>query len=314
MKLKFLLLVITALFCLNNADAQTHKIGQANYNCKLNKKGWFFNSEKLSCPACEATEKKEQTAKAAEDKRRNDAVKAKADKSASENLKLSKEEQQGKKGKETAKTASNTNPAIQNRPNAANGAINSNVKGQVPKVDPSAISAFSDRSNRVYGLISNEKQIVKFPYEDDYTQINRIKGTNLFEVMVMGKHPNGWEKYLYSFIIDHKGKRLSIDNVNKFDYPIEINTETNILYLYKKLAEAESIGNKCRESKTFYTIFESKEAAVADISKAPKTNCVTTKMASGNVTVYRADYNLKLLEKVDGYVIFDHWKSGLYRD
>lgn len=66
------------LFFLNSVNAQSHKVGQANYNCKLNKKGWFFNSEKLPCPACEVTEKKEKAAKAAEDKRRSDVTVAKA--------------------------------------------------------------------------------------------------------------------------------------------------------------------------------------------------------------------------------------------
>lgn len=88
MKVKMLLSTLLILFCLNYANAQSHKVGQANYNCKLNKKGWFFNSEKLSCPACEVTDKQEKTAKAVEDKRRNDVAiaKDKADKAAIENL------------------------------------------------------------------------------------------------------------------------------------------------------------------------------------------------------------------------------------
>jgi len=67
------------MFSLSYINGQSHKVGQANYNCKLNKKGWFFNSEKFPCPACEAVEKKEELAKKVENKRRGDIAKAKAE-------------------------------------------------------------------------------------------------------------------------------------------------------------------------------------------------------------------------------------------
>ena len=103
MKTKFLLTALLMLFFLNTVNAQSHKVGQANYNCKLNKKGWFFNSEKLSCPACEATENKEKAAKAAEDKRRNDVAvaKAKADKIASDLANKKKQQEIAEKNKVT---------------------------------------------------------------------------------------------------------------------------------------------------------------------------------------------------------------------
>lgn len=103
MKTKILLSALLMLFCLNAAKAQSHKVGQANYNCKLNKKGFFFNSEKLSCPACEVTEKKEKTARAAEDKRRNIAAveKANAEKSAQEAAFKKKQTERDEKSKVT---------------------------------------------------------------------------------------------------------------------------------------------------------------------------------------------------------------------
>lgn len=86
MKTRILATALLMMICLTHATAQSHKVGQANYNCKLNKKGWFFNSEKHPCPACQVKEDKEEKAKRAEDKRREDvaAAKAKAAKAAAD--------------------------------------------------------------------------------------------------------------------------------------------------------------------------------------------------------------------------------------
>lgn len=317
MKIKILLSALLMLFCLNTAKAQSHKVGQANYNCKLNKKGWFFNSEKLPCPACDVTDKKEKTARAAEDKRRNDVVlaKAKADKIAAENLRfekvrLEKEEEKRIKDKEIADKITNDKAIQKNKQIAAAGAIKSNAKGQVGKIDPSSVTSFYDNKRRVYGLITDGKEIVTFPYEENLTTIRRIKDTNLFEVMVSGKHPNGWERYLYSFIIDYKGKKLSVNGVSKFDFPPEIDNETNKIYLYKKLAEPERVGRHCPDAQTFGSVFQSKEAAVADISKGTGRTCQALPFVSTNVTVFSVDYNFKLIEQVNGYVLFRFFYSG----
>ncbi|MFL9831467.1 cell envelope integrity protein TolA [Flavobacterium sp. ST-87] len=317
MKIKFLLSALLMLFFLNSVNAQSHKVGQANYNCKLNKKGWFFNSEKLSCPACEATDKKEKTAKAAEDKRRNDVAiaKANADKLAAEKLRqeklrLAKEEEKRIKDKEIADKIANDKAIQKNKQIAASAAIKSNVKGQIGKTDPSTVTSFYDNKRRVYGLIADGKEIITFPYEENLTTIRRINDTNLFEVHVSGKHPNGWEKYLYSFIIDYKGKRLSVNGLSKFDFPPEIDSESNKIYLYKKLAESERVGRHCPEAQTFGVVFQSKEAAVADVSKGTGRTCQALPMVSANVTVYSVDYNFKLIEQVNGYVLFGFYYSG----
>lgn len=73
---KFLILLIFTLLCITSVNAQSHNPGP-NSNCKLNKYN-KFNIEKISCPACDAITKKENEAKAAEDKRRAEAIVAKA--------------------------------------------------------------------------------------------------------------------------------------------------------------------------------------------------------------------------------------------
>ena len=206
------------------------------------------------------------------------------------------------------------NEIKKNREIPASAGPKSSVKGPIAKVDLSAVTTFENNTERVYGIMADGKEILRLPFEESRTSIKRIKGTDLFEVMVMGKHPNGWEKYLHSFVIDYKGKKFSVNGTNKFDFPVEVNADSKKLYLYKKLAEPERLGNKCPEAKTFGVVFPSKEAAVADISKGTGGTCITLSMVSANVSVYTADYNLKLLDQVNGYVIFGFSWSGLFRD
>lgn len=316
MKAKILFMLLSLTFALLKVNGQTHDNSRGG--CKL-----FKNhvSTDYICPACAVINKKEKAARDAEDQRRIEAFKAaeEADRKAAENIRLEKirlanEEEKRIKDKAIADKIAHDNEMKRNREIAARGEIKSNVKGLVGKVDPSTVTTFEDNTRRVYGLISDGKEILTFPYEESRTRINKINGTNLFEVMVMGKHPNGWEKYLYSFIIDHNGQKQSVNGISKFDYPIEVNTSTNIMYAYKKLAEPERLGNKCPEARTFGVVFQSKEAAVADISKGTGRTCITLSMVSANVTVYSVDYNFKLLEQVDGFVILKFTWSGLFRD
>lgn len=80
---KLILLLISTLFCLSNANAQSHDMSPGS-TCKLIKT--HVNSESAVCPACAAKDKKEKDAKLAEDNRRNQVIwdKAKADKIASD--------------------------------------------------------------------------------------------------------------------------------------------------------------------------------------------------------------------------------------
>lgn len=159
------------LFFLNTVNAQSHKVGQANYNCKLNKKGWFFNSEKLSCPACEATDNKEKAAKAAEDKRRNDVVvaKAKADKIASDLANKKKQQEIAEKNKITE--VSIIMPKITPIKN------NASVKKTLPKKQNNTVTKsillISDK-NGGFKSINNEVIIPENTYA-------KTKGAQYFE-------------------------------------------------------------------------------------------------------------------------------------
>jgi hypothetical protein len=74
--MKVILIAIFTIISFAGVNAQVHNLS-SNFNCKLQKKGYFFNSEKHACPACQKTEEKEKVAKQAEDKRREDAFVAK---------------------------------------------------------------------------------------------------------------------------------------------------------------------------------------------------------------------------------------------
>ncbi len=89
--MKILLIAFFTIFCMNNAQAQSH-IANANYGCRL--KPGSLNTEKDLCPACAASDKKEQVAKIAEEKRRfaEAQAAAKAKKEASEKERLEKVE------------------------------------------------------------------------------------------------------------------------------------------------------------------------------------------------------------------------------
>lgn len=106
---------------------------------------------------------------------------------------------------------------------------------------------------------------------------------------------------------------MSINGINKFDFPLQIDNELNKIYLHKKLAEPERVGRYCPEAMTFGVVFNSKEAAVADVSKGVGRTCITSSLVSANVTVYTVDYNFKLLEQLNGYKLFGIFWSG-YKD
>lgn len=105
--MKILLIAFFTIFCMNNAQAQSH-IANANYGCRL--KPGSLNTEKDLCPACAASDKKEQDAKIAEEKRRfaEAQAAAKAKKEASEKERLEKIEED-KKNSESGKVYINGN-------------------------------------------------------------------------------------------------------------------------------------------------------------------------------------------------------------
>lgn len=203
------------LFFLNVAKAQSHKVGQANYNCKLNKKGWFFNSEKLPCSACEATDKKEKTAKAAEDKRRSDVAvaKVKADKAAASDLAYKKKQQ------EMAEKNKVTEVAV------------TMPKGSVVKKEESDISEIGN-----YKIINEFKSLRDMSEYSTYNSKISYKDKIIFESNDFLNIKAVWGKLLFiadyprkdgsctsseannSILLDKKGKKINLSGIDKFGY------------------------------------------------------------------------------------------------
>lgn len=214
MKTKILFSAMLMLFLLNVAKAQSHKVGQANYNCKLNKKGWFFNSEKLPCPACEVTDKKEKTAKAVEDKRRNDVVvaKAKADKLAKEATYKKEQAERAEKNKVTE------------------------VAVSMPKTTNSKTSKSEINEIENYKIVNEFKTLRDMSEYSAYNSKILYKNKIIFESNDFLWIKAAWGKLLFiadyprkddscvssesnnSILLDRKGKKINLAGIEKFGY------------------------------------------------------------------------------------------------
>lgn len=311
MKTKILVTALLMLFCLHNATAQSHKVGQANYNCKLNKKGWFFNSEKHPCPACQAKEDKEKNAKEAEDKRRMDAHNAKvlADKKAeeariSEKIRLAKEEEQRKKDKEAADIIAREKAIKKYKEIAANGLVKSNAKGQASDIDLSQVKAFEDKNRKVYGFKINDEEVMTFPFDDESMNISRVADSNLFEVNVWGKNNRGYSRYKYSYLIDYTGKRIIVDGVDRSIVRVSYNKEDKVIYFYKNLSIEVTDRIVDSLNKGVGNFHKTKESAIADVNLYSRAGlCMCDPEWIYFDTRYVLDYNGNLLEKSDGYTV-----------
>lgn len=304
MKTKFLLSALLMLFFLNSVNAQSHKVGQANYNCKLNKKGWFFNSEKLSCPACEATDKKEKAAKAAEDKRRSDVAvaKANADKLAAEKLKIQKEEEKRIKDKEIADKILNDKLTQKNKQIAATGSIKSNIKGTSDNIDLANIECFTDNKRKIYGFKVDNKETLTFPFENgSKSDISRINGTNLFELGIWDSENKYYGRPSYYYILDHTGKKISIKGINKFNY-VQINSESNTIFLFETISEEKTEKNRNADNRSIGKFHTNKESLMADYeSNQGTSHYFASSLYINYDTRYTIDFKGTLLEKTSGY-------------
>lgn len=230
MKTKFLLSALLMLFFLNSVNAQSHKLGQANYNCKLNKKGWFFNSEKLSCPACEATDKKEKAAKAAEDKRRSDlaVAKAKTDKAASDLANKKKQQDIAEKNKVTevavtmpkSTAVKNTNP---DKKAESKGMAKNYFYTERNDIDNQSISSMwgpKNQSPTNYFIINNVKKFTNNEFKACIGSMIAYRDKEKFNfpanigIVVLNETftlKNG-ENIQILDLIDSNGKRILNDN------------------------------------------------------------------------------------------------------
>ncbi|MFA9191317.1 hypothetical protein AAGV28_08040 [Flavobacterium sp. FZUC8N2.13] len=135
MKIKFLLLAVLILFCLNNVNAQSH-ISTGKYACQLVPKSRGY--EKYTCPACAANDVKVAQAKAAEDKRRTDAAiaKANADKAARDLAYKKTQKEREEKNKVTEVSLAMPSDASLPNSNSNTENTNSNSISETPVYTP----------------------------------------------------------------------------------------------------------------------------------------------------------------------------------
>lgn len=304
-------LLIVTTFMVN---AQSHNMG-GNYNCKL-KKGNWFNEEKHACPACAAKDKKEKDAKLAEDNRRAQVIwdKAKADKIASENARLEKirlaqEEAKRIKDKEASDEIARDAMMKKYKEIANKGQIKSNVKGVniSSNLNIENIKTFSDVNRRIYGFKIDDTEVLTFPFEGKLTYIERIKGTNYFQVTV--NKPDGYANGVFShcYLVNYLGEKMKVEGISTFDFPIDV--WKNTLYLCKNLSSPELCDNSyCYEyqlgGSSGVVLFDSQESAAAELKTMIQKGgglAMCGKYSYHHVEQYKADLNCKFLEKTEGY-------------
>lgn len=297
------------LFAIQTTQAQAHNMG-SNYNCKLQKKGYFFNSEKHPCPACAAKDKKEKDAKIAEDKRRFAAAQAEAEakKAASEKVRLEKlriEAAEAKriKDKEIADKIANDAMMKKYKEIAEKGKVKSNTKGTTTTTNFSLnkIEPFTDKTRKIYGFKIDGVEVLTFPFEYENVSFTRLaNGANYFRVSnYSGVNKYGSPIFLHYFLVNHLGLKLEIDGTKEFD---DIDFWENTIYLIKKTSQPEIVtSRKCYNPQSGgIVIYDSRESALAQIETllirhGGYAMCYDYKIC--NVEQYKVDLKGKLIEK-----------------
>ena len=314
--MKSLFLTMLLLFAIQITQAQAHNMG-TNYNCKLQKKGYFFNSEKHPCPACEAKDKKEQNAKIAEDKRRFAAAQAEAEakKAASEKVRLEKlriEQAEAKriKDKEIADKIARDAMMKKYKEISEKGKVKSNAKGTTTTTDFSIdkIIPFFDKERKIYGFKIDNAEVLTLPIEGRDGSINRLEGTGYFIVNVYAQHPDpryySSDVYSHSFIINYLGEKMKINGATKFDQRIYPNNELKTIELFTTISTDEYDYEPARGNRGLGNFHQSKESAIADIKSNHRAGWdMHCKAKIYYETRYIVDFNLNLLEESKGYTI-----------
>jgi hypothetical protein len=166
--MKFILLLVLCSLGAVTAQAQSHNPGP-NSNCLLNKNVWL-NSEKMVCPACEKKKENEKEARVAEDKRRMEALvaKAEADKIAFEKARLDKIA-------EDAKNAEASKVYINASPISANTTSISTTKPDVVKVDSLVVTTFYENSSKTFGIKNLKGEIL---FEPQFYDVEEVRNPN----------------------------------------------------------------------------------------------------------------------------------------
>lgn len=318
--MKLLLITMLTMLCLNSVNAQSHVI-KPDVNCKLNKVK--YGTEAAICPACANIDKKEKEAKEAEDKRRADAIVAKAkaeheamNKAREDKLKQEKEDEDKRKEKEESDKIARD--AMMKRYNeiAEKGRVKSTVKGEAVSTDFSIdkIETFNDEERRIYGFKIAETEILTFPFENFQTNISRLQGSNFFtvdvyssvEVYAIDPKYKYRAVYSHSYLVNYLGEKLEIDGRTTFDYKIQI--YENTIYLMNKLGSPEIVDNPekhCyRDSYDVISIYESRSSALAGLESLRRRGAglaMCFNYLVCHVNQYKVNLNGKLIGKNEGY-------------
>jgi hypothetical protein len=304
------------LVAISNVQAQSHTF--ATGWCKLAKSGGVKGeSARLECQACNAKDKKEQTAKLAEDTRRAKVIsdKYKADKVASENARLEKlrlEQAKAKriKDKEIADKIASDAMMKKYKEIAEKGTVKSNAKGTVTTTDFSLnkIEPFFDKARKIYGFKIDNAEVLTLPIEGRDGSIDRLEGTGYFILNVYAQDPDpryySSDVYSHSFIINYLGEKMKIKGTTKFDQRIYPNNDLKTIELFTTISTDEYDYRPARGNSGLGNFHQSKESAIADIKSNQRAGWdMHCNAKIYYETRYIVDFNLNLLEESKGYTI-----------
>jgi hypothetical protein len=229
-----------------------------------------------------------------------------------EKLRLAQEEARRVKEKELADEITRKAMMKKYKEIAEKGRIKSNVKGEAVATDFNLdkITPFSDKARRIYGFKIDEIEILTFPWEGFATYIDRLEGSNYFEVTVYNENLKyrGNNTYSHSYLVNYLGEKLVIDKSSTFDYHPRI--FENIIYLMKILGTPEKVDNPEKycynNSCNSISIYDSRNSAIAELESL-KVRYGGYAMCFGylvaHINQYKVDLTGKLIEKSDGYLL-----------
>ena len=296
-----LLFTIVLLLAISNVQAQSHTFAPGW--CKLAKSGGVKGeSASLECQVCNAKDKKEKEAKTAENKRRDDAIvaKAKAEKEAYENVRLEKL-RLAQKEADRIKNEAAANEAMMTKYKeiAEKGMVKSNVKGTTTTSDLSLdrIIPFSENTRKIYGFKIDGKEVLTLPYEGNNLNFSRLEGTNYFRLDIENSD-HQW----YSSIIDQFGKKKIIDGESKF---------VNIYQLNNTICVNIPKGSPQRTAKDYYcnafhtVLFDSTESGYAWLDSHKSNSGFSSQFHYYYIYYVKkiiVDQKLNLMESSTGYI------------
>jgi hypothetical protein len=226
MKNKILITVITALFTILQVSAQAHDNSKGA--CRLVKSRYSVVEPGATCPACVAKDKKEQVARDAENKRRNDAViaAAKAKQKARE-LEIIKEKELAEKNKPkevfvTMPKNTTVKNTIPDKKTESKGVVKNYFYTENNDINNQSISDMIIRYQKIsnYFLINNEKKFTNNEFKACIGGLWKHRDKNDFNfppnvgIVVLNesfKDKNG-KSIQISDLIDLKGNRILNDN------------------------------------------------------------------------------------------------------